>query len=167
MTPETLRKHSKLIRERLEYNLARDTAMVTHGVQTYRRDSVREVVRSVRVIDDKYTNDRLKELHSVINTFRAIKYLKIEQRPITNRVHCRDEFIGTEYLITYRVLRLEIDDRQVEKHLRTFISKKLTGKKVLYDFERTTPDCKLMGLFMQGKLSWEDCVEAHKSNCKV
>jgi len=167
MTPETIKKYEWLIRESLEFNLAQDTLMVMSGIQTYRKDSVKEVVKSIKVLNDKDTEDSLKELDKLINTKRAIKYLNIEQRPITKIEYCREEFIGTEYLVTYKVLRDKIDDRQVERHLRTFISKKLTGKKVLYNWERTTPDCKLMGLFMQGKLSWEDYVEAHKSNCKV
>ena len=167
MTKEKLDKYSRLIRDSLEYNLARDRAMVMNGLQTYRDDSVIEVTESIKIFSNVDTDIRLrlKQLNKMIDTKRLINYINVEQVPITVNSNCRKEFIGTKYLITYKVLRYEIDDSQVNKHLRTFISKALTGTKSTHFWERVVPDCKLIKLFRQGKLSWDDCVSAHNSNC--
>lgn len=169
MTLEAFKKHKLLIRESLERNLAKDILMVNNGVQTYREDSVITRYKEIKILKEDNIVLKLKKLDKEINKLRAVSGVTISQRAITKMEHCHKSFEGTLFTVYYKELRTSITDKQVEDIMRKYVSKMLTSiekRNTGYIWERVSVDCKVMDLFKQGKISWEDCVEAHKIECK-
>ena len=111
---------------------------------------------------------KIKEIERLVNTMRQVRGTKVTQQAITKREHCSETFLGTSFTVTWKELRTDIDDKQVETIMRNYVSKMLTPIKKRntgYSWERTSVDCKIMSMFKSGKITWEDCVEAHTVDC--
>lgn len=65
----------------------------------------------------------------------------------------------TEYKVTYSLVIPEITEALVKKCTHQAL------KGIMKLGRWDTIDCKLMQLFKDGKLSWEDLVDAHKIQC--
>lgn len=168
MTLAQFKEHRQSIKKSLEYNLIKDKVYLNAGLQTYRKDSVKEVSQTIEIRKEDDAVYKIKELETLVNTVRQIRGTTVTQQAITKREYCSTEFVGTAFTVTWKELRTEIDDKQVERHMGRYVGKMLTVKEKRntgYDWDLVQLDCKIMSLFKSEKITWEDCVEAHSVNC--
>ena len=67
----------------------------------------------------------------------------------------------TIFTVSYKEVMAEITEEKVKETVK----KALKGMMGLSRYSYI--DCKLMQLFKEGKLSWEDLVKAHKTDCSL
>ena len=169
MTLEQFKAEKARIRASLEAILKMDTLKYKRGLPV-REHSLITKMEHFTIKDS--SKDIAKEL-SDITSFIANKLAygikcKVIQSYLKKQKCCyrSANTIGTIYSVVWEELRTKIEDEQVEDIMKAYVRKMLTNpKKRKHSWELVQLDCKVMELFKEGKITWEDCVKAHNTAC--
>lgn len=171
MTLEQFKTEKARIRTSLEAILKMDTLKYKRGLPV-RELSLITKMKHFTVKDD--SKNIAKEL-SDITAFIANKLTygikcQVIQSYLTERKCCyrSASTIGITYSVAWGELRTKIEDEQVENIMKAYVRKMLTKpKKRKHSWELVQLDCKIMDLFKDGKITWEDCVKSHNTDCST
>ena len=99
---------------------------------------------------------KLKEVNKYCELYGAPSIHDSTEKP-----NCVSYFRGTYYAFRKPKLRDKIEDTQIEQKMRTLVRKEL-GLHVYQDLE-----CKVMALFKEGHISWDEVMEQHGKACTL
>lgn len=158
MTLEQFNKLYKQTEDNLRANFELDKLKFERGLPV-RRDSL-ENVRTTFSFDkdDKDSIEKIKNLNEFLS---SVNNPSVDSYPRTKTVYGGYEFIGFEYLVTHKKLKENMDEKAIKAKMKSIVGNILRKSTKYW----TTPDCAIMELFKQGKISWDDVVLAHTIDC--
>lgn len=109
-----------------------------------------------KVEDINEAMDKLQRVQSLIDDGYT---LKIDGETYADGRY--DYFHRADFKLSKKLLRDKIEDTQIEDAMRALLKKEM-GLGLYKEIE-----CKVIALYKEGKIEWEDVVKAHTTNCKM
>lgn len=163
-------EHKAKIKQSLQANLLKDKKAYSRGGKSFRKDSLKLCLDFITISADSKTLVKdIQQLNSLIGGTRLTD-IEVKAEAQTKYEHCSTVFVGTKYTVSWYELRDEIEDKQVEAHMKNYVKKMIERDiKKIYNH---TPygiflECKVMKLYKEGKIKWEDVVRLHKEECAL
>jgi len=164
MTLEQFNAHKEQIRTNLQEHLAIDRLLYSKGQHSgFRKNSLKKKFINIEI---KHKECNIKKL-TALTTLLEIKNreLKVDNLMEYGTCSCKNKVVGVRYTIEWDEIREEIEEAQVEVIMKAYIFKLLNiHNKFPWNF---TLDCKVMKLFKEGKIDWDETIKSHNEDCNI
>ena len=111
------------------------------------------------------SRERRKDLKEVLQDVAdyMVRYpnAELQMEAVTRTPYCTTYFIGTQFVFTRKVLVGAIEQWQIDEAMKKYVKKQL----FLGDYDAL--ECRVMDLFKQGKIDWNDVKQMHKGTCSL
>lgn len=159
MTLEQFNKLYKQTEDNLRANFELDKLKFERGLPV-RRDSLEDVKTTFSF--DKDEEDSIEKIKNLNKFLSSVNNPSVDSCPRTKTVYGGYEFIGFEYVVIHKKLKENIDEKAIKSKMKSIVGSILRKSTKQHWI---TPDCAIMELFKQGRISWDDVVLAHTIDC--